>query len=84
MLRTKEFAAKMIVKTEVLSGKGSRTLMITLPGGTKVVGKSLGIETEEDDDGDEYEVLAFQCPDLKRIFWFRNEEIVEVEIAERR
>ena len=81
MLDTEEFAAKMIVKAETMSGKDSKTLLILLPKGTKVVGKSLGIETEEDDDENEYEVLAFMCPDLNRIFRFRNEEIKDVQFA---
>lgn len=81
MYNIEDFAVKMIVKAEVLSGNDSKTLMITLPGGTKVIGKSLGIETEEDDEGNEYEVLAFRCPDLKKIIWFRVEEIIDVQLA---
>ena len=34
-----------------------------------------------DDDENEYEVLAFMCPDLNRIFRFRNEEIKDVQFA---
>ena len=81
MLSTDEFASKMIVKAEMLSGDDSKPLVITLPLGTKVIGYSLGIETEEDDDENEYEVLAFNCPDLHRIFWFRDEQIIDVQLA---
>ena len=81
MLNTEEFAAKMIVRAEILSGNDSKPLAITLPSGTRVIGNSLGIETEEDDDENEYEVLAFNCPDLKKIFWFRDEEIKDVQLA---
>ena len=80
-LNTEEFVSKMIVKAEILSGGDNKLLIITLPGGTKVVGYSLGIETEEDDDENEYEVLAFRCPDLNRILWFKDEEIKDVQIV---
>ena len=70
---TKKYESSRRVKVEYL--------LIVLPKGTKVVGKSLGIETEEDDDENEYEVLAFMCPDLNRIFRFRNEEIKDVQFA---
>ena len=71
----------MIVKEELLAGDNNEKLSITLSNGSKIVGTSLGIETEEDEEGNEYDVLAFQCPDLLHIFWFKNEEIKEVELA---
>ena len=71
----------MIVKAELLSGDEKKSIVISLPNGSKVVGQSLGIEYEEGEDGEYHDVLAFLCPDLDHIFWFKNEEIKDVALS---
>ena len=55
----------MIVKAELLSGDEKKSIVISLPNGSKVVGRSLGIEYEEGEDGEYHDVLAFLFPDLE-------------------
>ncbi len=71
------------MEAEKLAGNDNKLLAITLTKGSRIIGKSLGIESEENDDGTEsYDVLAFLCIDLHdTIFWFRDEEIKNVELA---
>lgn len=76
-----EFKTNMIIKAEKLAGDDSKPLAVTLVNGSKVIGRSLGMELDEDEDGNEFNVLAFDCPDLHHIFWFKADEIKKVELA---
>lgn len=71
----------MLVKAELLAGEDNKDLILTLKSGTKLIGKSLGIEPEADGDADDVDVLAFSCPELNHIFWFTNDRIASVELA---
>ena len=73
-----EIKAKMIVKAEELSGADHKLLVLSLKNGSKLVGFSLGIDTE----ADEYEdTLMFDSPDLNDICWFKESQIKDVELA---
>ena len=78
-----EIKAKKIVEAEILAGDENKLLAITLENGSRIVGRSLGVESEENDDETEsYDVLAFLCYDLHdAIFWFKDEEIKKVELV---
>ena len=72
----------MLIKAEKLAGKDRKLLKLSLGMGSVLVGYSLGIEYEEDENENDYNVLAFRCPDLGHIYWFKDEEIVNVELAD--
>ena len=71
----------MLVKAEKLSGNYSKMLKVTLSQGSILIGKSKGIEHEEDENGKDCYVLAFECLDLNRYCWLKDDQIKDVELA---
>lgn len=76
----RKYANEMIVQAEILTGFGSKTLVVTLQNGSRLVGKSLGITYDEDENEMAEEELAFECYDLKGLLFLKEFEIKYVEL----